>query len=1025
MERALTPRSLERSYVSDQGSEELPVTIAFGKPVVCPVLVGRAASLESLNHLLDEARSGVGQTALVAGEAGIGKSRLVGEAKARAASLGVLLLQGNCFEPDQSLPYAPFVDLLRTLLTTVPPGNVADFLGSAASPLVRLLPEIDHLLPRSAPTPGLEPEQEKRRLFHALTQVFTQLSAKQPLLVIVEDLHWGDEASLEFVLHLARRTAEQPTLLLLTYRSDELHPSLSHFLAQLDRERLASELTLPRLTLSETDTMIRAIFDQQRPVRAEFLNSIHELTDGNPFFVEEVLKSLIATGDIFYADGRWDRRPVDVLQIPRSIRDAVRRRTAQLSPEAQRVLAVAAVAGQRCDFALLQHLTHLDEAQLLLVVKELIAAQLVVEESAEQVAFRHALTRQAVYSGLLARERRSLHRSIAEALEGFTSPGLDGRLADLAYHFYEAEAWDKALDYSQRFGERAQALYAPRAAAEHFTRALNAAHHLAVIPRPELYRARGLAYETLGNFEQARQDLETALASAKTAQDRRLEWQALVDLGMLWSGRDYSQTGDYYERAFALARTLDAPSLVAHSLNRVGNWHLNVDQPQEAWRQHQEALAIFEELNDRHGIAETLDLLGVSDYMSGNLARGTAYYERAIVLFQELDNRQGLASSLATMTMRGATYQSDTMVAAASLEEAAREGEMALRLAREIGQRSAEAYAQIMLAFCLGAQGSYARALEAARAGLLIAEEIEHLQWMAAAHCALGAVHLDLLDFGQAQRELEQALTLAKEIGSGCWARRTSGYLASVYLLQGDPGRAASLLAVSLPPETPLLSCGQRLAWCAEAELALSRGDTAIALAIAEQLAMTDVNASDGHPILRVSRLRGEALAAMERLDEAETALLSAQQVALTLGAMPAVWRVDVALGKLYEAQARSQDADQAYSTARAIIERLAADVPDLALRETFLQRALEHLPPLALTPRGAVQKDGAGLTPREREVALLIAQGRSNREIAETLIASRRTIETHVSNILSKLSFTSRGQLAAWVVQSRIANET
>src|SRR3990170_2987548 len=110
------------------------------------------------------------------------------------------------------------------------------------------------------------------------------------------------------------------------------------------------------------------------------------------------------------------------------------------------------------------------------------------------------------------------------------------------------------------------------------------------------------------------------------------------------------------------------------------NWHLNVDQPQEAWRHHQEALAIFEELNDRHGIAETLDLLGVSDYMSGNLARGTAYYERAIVLFQEFDNRQGLASSLATMTMRGATYQSDTMVAAASLEEAAREGEMALRL---------------------------------------------------------------------------------------------------------------------------------------------------------------------------------------------------------------------------------------------------------------------------------------------------------------------------------------------------------
>jgi DNA-binding NarL/FixJ family response regulator len=132
-----------------------------------------------------------------------------------------------------------------------------------------------------------------------------------------------------------------------------------------------------------------------------------------------------------------------------------------------------------------------------------------------------------------------------------------------------------------------------------------------------------------------------------------------------------------------------------------------------------------------------------------------------------------------------------------------------------------------------------------------------------------------------------------------------------------------------------------------------------------------------------------------------------------------------VALGKLYEAQARSQDADQAYSAARAIIERLAVDVPDLALRETFLQRAMGHLPAPAPAPRGAAHTDGAGLTAREREVALLIAQGRSNREIAETLIASRRTIETHVSNILSKLSFTSRAQLAAWVVQRRIASET
>jgi predicted ATPase len=387
------------------------------KPVVCPILVGRGQFVASLDRILEGVAKGCGQAVAIAGEAGIGKSRLVAETRARvSATLAgrALTVQGNCFEPDATLPYAPILDLLRNCLGTHPASDIADCLGPDAPDVARLLPELASIVPGLEPAPPLDPEQEKRRLFHALTQFFTRLASRQPLLIVLEDIHWSDDTSLEFLLHLGRRISVLPALLLLTYRSDEVHNTLSHTLARLDRERLLVEWPLANLGAEEVDAMIRAIFEMQVPVRRDFLDAICSLTEGNPFFIEEVLKSLVASGDIFYADGTWDRKPMSELHIPRSVHDAVRVRTGQLSPDAQQVLTAAAVTGRRFDFALLQRVVQRDEHELLQLVKEMIGAQLVVEESADHFAFRHALTQHVIQSDLLARERRSLHRAIAE-----------------------------------------------------------------------------------------------------------------------------------------------------------------------------------------------------------------------------------------------------------------------------------------------------------------------------------------------------------------------------------------------------------------------------------------------------------------------------------------------------------------------------------------------------------------------------------------------------------------------------------
>jgi tetratricopeptide (TPR) repeat protein len=774
----------------------------FTPPLVCPVLIGRTSHLEALFRFIEQACGGHGQTVLIAGEAGVGKSRLISEATARLGSseamtprATVVTLVGHCFEQDTALPYAPLLDLLRTFVATCDPDAVAASLVQIAPDFVKLLPELAAFLPDPVRSTALDPVQEKRRLYQALLDLFTRLSATQPLLLIIEDLHWSDETSLEFLLYLARRVSPHPILLLLTYRSEEVHPELARFLAALDRERLAPELLLSRLSNDEVGAMIRAILALPRPVDADFLAMISTLTEGNPYFIEEILRSLITEGEISSTQGAWVSNSRRELHIPRSVQVAVQRRLDYLSPGAREVLSLAAVAGRHFDFALLQQLTQRQEAELVQLIKESITAQLVVEKSEEVFAFRHALTRQAVYTDMLARERKALHRSIAETMERLEASALEAHLGDLAYHFYAAGAWTKALEYAQRAGEQAQHLYAPRAALEHFTHAVQAARHLAVPVPLDLYRARGQAYQMLGEFEHARSDYEQALHAALTTHNRVAEWQSLLDPGYLWTERNLEQAGDYFHRAIELVREMGDQSTLAHTLNRVGNWYANREQPHEALHYHQEALEIFHRLNDQHSLAETLDLLGTTTLAAGLLPSGVTYYEQAIALLRALGDRQLLISSLGMATMRCTNYLSDTLIWLPTSNTACiHDAEEAVALARQIDWRSGEAFAHTFLGLGLASRGEYSHALTRGQAALDIALEIEHGLWMTFARFLLGSLSLDLLALSSARQHFEQALSLAKGSGSLFWLRIITGLLASTCIAQQEYVQAEAVL---------------------------------------------------------------------------------------------------------------------------------------------------------------------------------------------------------------------------------------
>ncbi len=1007
------------------------MTIPFHQPVVCPILIGRSAELTALQECIEAATRAQGGVVLLSGEAGIGKSRLVAELRRFASAQDFQLLGGQCFPTDRSCPYAPLFDLLGAFLAPLSPSQITTALGAPARALFPLLPEqVQHLpeLASLSPLSPLDPEQEKRRLFTMLADVFMRATTSRPLLLVIEDLHWSDESTLEFLLFIARKTVASRMLVVLTYRSDEVHQPLRSLLAQFDRERQRQEVILEPLTRVNTETFLQTILQGARSLPVGMLDALYDLTEGNPFFLEEVLKALIVAGELVEEEDGWRWKRADTWHIPLSLQNAVELRLTHLSADARRVLQLAAVAGRRFDFALLPRITSYDEASLLELMKETIAAQLVIEESAEQFSFRHALTRQAIASGLLARERRALHSTIAQTLERLHETALDGYLADLAYHFAEAELWSKALEYAKLAAEQAQTFFAPRAAVEQWTRMAQAAQHLGQAVPPTCYRARGQAYEILGDFEQAKADFERALHAARQTKEGRLEWQSVLDLGFLWTGRDYKRAGAFFQQAVDLARRLGDAQLHAHSLNRLGNWLLNTGQITEVQEKHQEALALFEAQRDQSGMAETLDLLGTASLHLADEITAVHMYGRAIELLRAAGNRSVLSSCLTMCASSASPRCGDTTCTANwSLAECERDLAEALHLAREIEWAAGEAFTDLIFGVTLAYFGRLGDALAHAQRRLRLATEIDHQQWVAGAYDALARTSLFLLAPEQALSYVEAGLKVARALGSAFWITNLVGIQMQAYVALGQPKLAEEALQeVRSEAEHPRLLAERSLllAW---AELAPVQRQPELALRRCEQLlttALQRAGETDAHVIPRLWKCQGEALSALGRDPEAIQVLEEARRGAKLQQYLPLLWQIERSLGRAYQRQRCLEEAQQAFASARQGIALLSENIEDPVQRSHFEQTAYATLPKeKPVSPRRATADEYDGLTEREREVAALIGQGKSNAEMAGLLVVSKRTVETYVSRVLSKLGLTSRSQIALWTRDKGLAS--
>ena len=702
--------------------------------------VGREAERENLGRCLDQVTRGQGALVMIGGEPGVGKTRLAEEVLLEARQRGLLSLTGHCYEMEGAPPYIPFVETLEATAHIVPGEAFREALGDAAPEVAKLMPELRRLFPDIPPPLELPPEQERRYLFNSFRDFLERASRVQPLLLVLEDLHWGDDATLLLLQHIAQQLSQMPVLLLGTYRDVELDDArpLARVLEELHRQRLATRLALKRLPEAEVESMLRALSGQAPP--SSFVQVIYSETEGNPFFVEEVYRHLAEEGTLFDESGRWrsDLR-VGELDVPEGVRLVVTRRIRRVSEDTRRVLTGAAIIGRVFSFRLLEALGEVEADTLLDAIDEAERAHLITSTAGGAEArfiFAHELIRQTLVSGLSLPRRQRLHLRVAEAIEKTYARNLDEHAGDLAHHLYQAGTAaepEKTVHYLTLAGEQAMAAAAFEDALSHYECALSLQPEEDRQGRAALLFKRGLALRNLGRWEEALVDWMQSLASYEEEGDKdgvggvsyEVSWQ------LDWLNR-FTEAVEIANRALATigeeasARRCRLLGIAGDALGMGGDF-------EGAERLIGQSVTLAERLGDEALLGQALLLDAAHRWYQMQPSQQLESGRRASDLLRQTGNLWDLTDAL--------RHTQWALLYLGQIDEAGRVGEEAEELAARLGHfgdlmmaRAGNSYAEIGLT---GDVERFRRQIE----GVVKLTTGAGLPWASAWQAALGYAH--------------------------------------------------------------------------------------------------------------------------------------------------------------------------------------------------------------------------------------------------------------------------------------------
>jgi len=963
--------------------------------VVCPVHVGRDDAIAALADSAAGVRR-CGRAVLITGEAGVGKSRLAQEAVAIAERSGFLVLTSHCPQ-GVTVPYASLIMALRRHFRSLDSSGLEELFAGAAKFALMLLPEVAGELGVATPAEIL-PED----LDAAACHLFSRLSAKRLVLWLIEDLQWAGADMLRLFASLVREVADLPLWIIGTFRTDELrrgHP-LARVVAELARERRYEELYLTPLAHDQVGQMLSAIFDGA-DVGPELVDAVFDRTGGNPFFIEEVCKVLVERGGVELAFAGFSRRVLEEIELPVTIRETLLSRLGQLDEVSARILRIAAIAGNRLDEEVVRRAAGVDAAALSRAIIDGLDEQLLVERRdgpAREYAFRHAVTREAFASDLIGPQRAEAHRLVAEALLDIHRDEPESVATLLAEHFEKAGDCERACQFALQGARRAAAMGAPGEATLRYEQTLRLCPGNAV-DRLELFveaaEVAAVPERVDSAVRLAREAHEMARARGDCVAQARA---AMVLAWERWCAGDGDAAIHLYNEALSLVEgrndrwELRALTALAH---RHGYRDENV-QAQEALAR---ALRIAVQLGDLPELARLAMVRG----LLADGAEVEELYQQALAQAETAGDRLTQATTLINV---GWSFL--------IIGENDRSRE-ALRRATEVAAEHfphVARWAGLALAGLDAFAGEYERASE----GLDRWMSSDNLARMIAAD-VLTELHLRRGEEGRARICADEGWEMSRTTQESLRMVPALAYLGRASLSEG--------LASAQPWFEQALSRAQAgtarcLHWLFTPDYAralAARGMTAeLARWVDDVRQMTE--RTPGHrPNLASLRVcEGLHEAARGDLHSARNQLLQAADLYHSISLLPreAEARLDLARVELQlnGADACAAEAGAALSIAQRIDSR-----PLAAAATALLRQAGVHV----RVHRRGEETRPSPLSDREQEVAVLVAQGMSNREIGQRLYLSEHTVRNHISNVLGKLELRSRTEIARWVVEQRL----
>ncbi|HZQ08556.1 MAG TPA: AAA family ATPase [Anaerolineae bacterium] len=855
-------------------------------------LIGRRSELEQLARQWQQAQQARGHLVLVSGEPGVGKTRLAQELGALAQKEGALVLHGGCYEYEATTPYLPFVEALRDWVHWSSPEQLRVELGATAPEILKFAPEIETKLGALTPNPSLEPNGERLRLFDNVARLVQTLAAPRGLVFFIDDLHWADQGTLSLLHYLLRHLRNSRVLFLAAYREVELdrtHP-LSAALVDWNRERLATRIALGRLTREDTAGLLAALFGQAS-VSDEFVDVLFRETEGNPFFLEEVVKALIEQGSIYREGETWGRKEVQEMAVPQSVKDAIGRRLNRLQETTVNVLHTAAAIGKQFPFRELAIVSTANEDELLDALDEASAAQLVRANADDSFTFTHDKIREVLYEELNPVRRRRLHQRIGESFVRLYGESGDGHVQDIAYHFAQSGDLEKSLTYARRAADSAARVFAHDDArrfldqAREAAEALNQPETLAQIEerRGDLYRAQGLMTDAIASYERALKRIAEG--------ERRAILH--VKIGEVYANIGDPRGLDYLQCAL---KELDPETNrleYAQALAHLGRYHHYRTEHARAIQFLQQARALAEPLDD----ASTLTR--IYTYLAGAYQHILEFdtsneWARASMALGERHNSPG---SIAL----GYEFLSENGFNRGHWQTALEYGERNHQIGEKIGALDRMGWADFSCATALYGMGELAKAREIANEGIELAERIGEGRLATWIDPLLTMIASDMGEDELAQKLAARSLTRGEQLGQIVllsWSLHAVGYW---HLHRGDGKEAAAYYTRYLDLVAPSENGAARLLVMASAaEALLGVGDVERAAQVVQEAVIVAERGKAPHRLALARRVQGQIALAQQdwetagaRLDEAIEVfqeLGSRLELARALGTRAKMW---------------------------------------------------------------------------------------------------------------------------------------